>query len=91
MKRRSIWRNYNKPYVANHSIEWIQSGEKYYDRLVEIIAAANTEIHLQTYIFKADRTGRKIATALIDAAKRGVKIYILIDAYGSQDMSLELQ
>ena len=77
MKRRSIWRNYNKPYVANHSIEWIQSGEKYYERLVEIIGSAQTEIQLQTYIFNADTTGHKIAKALMNAAKRGASIYIL--------------
>jgi len=90
MKRRSIWRNYNKPYVANHSIEWIQSGEKYYDKLVEIIGTAQTEIQLQTYIFEDDKTGRKIAKALISSAKRGVGVYVLIDAYGSQGMSDEL-
>ena len=91
MKRRSIWRNYNKPYVTNRSAEWIQSGKKYYDRLVELIDSAQIEIHLQTYIFDDDSTGQILADALIRAAKRKVSIYILIDAYGSQSMSQAFQ
>lgn len=91
MKSRSIRRNFNKPYTPNRSVEWIQSGEKYYDKLVDIITSARSEIHLQTYIFNDDITGQKIANALINAAKRGVKIYILIDAYGSQGMSSVFQ
>ena len=84
MKSRSIRRNFNKPYTPNHSIEWVQSGKEYYDNLVQIINSAAEEIHLQTYIFNDDKTGKKIGDALISAANRGVKIYILIDAYGYQ-------
>ena len=91
MKSRSIRRNFNKPYTPNHSIEWVQSGKEYYDNLVEIINSASEEIHLQTYIFNDDKTGKKIGDALISAANRGVKIYILIDAYGSQGMSAAFQ
>ncbi|MFZ7115298.1 MAG: phospholipase D-like domain-containing protein [Bacteroidota bacterium] len=91
MKSRSIRRNYNKPYTPGHSIEWIQSGKEYYDNLVAIIDSASVEIQLQTYIFNDDRTGKKIGDALINAAKRGVNIYVVIDAYGSQGMSAAYQ
>jgi cardiolipin synthase len=91
MKSRTIRRNFNKPYTPNHSIEWIQSGKEYYDNLVQIIDSASAEIHLQTYIFNEDATGKKIADALLRAADRGVRIFVLIDAYGSQGMGNTFQ
>ena len=47
------------------------------------IEAAKQEIHLQTYIFKYDSTGIKIASALKRAAHRGVAVHLLIDGFGS--------
>jgi cardiolipin synthase A/B len=64
-------------------VELVFSGEDYFSRLSHIIANAKTEIHLQTYIFEHDSTGIEIAHALKKAALRNVKIYVLLDAYGS--------
>lgn len=54
-----------------------------------MINEAQVSIHLQTYIFDEDETGFTIADALMQAARRGVKVYILVDAYGSQNLSSE--
>lgn len=64
-------------------VELVHSGEDYFSRLLAIISLAQIEIHLQTYIFENDSTGIKIANALKEAASRQVKIYVLLDAYGS--------
>ncbi|WP_291122393.1 phospholipase D-like domain-containing protein [Flavobacterium sp. UBA6046] len=47
------------------------------------------EIHIQIYIFENDTTGKKIIEALKEAASRNVKIYILIDGFGSFSFPLE--
>ncbi len=65
----------------------VHSGADYFCCLEEIINAAKSEIHLQTYSFEDDETGHKIANALIAAAKRGVQVYMVLDAYGSKDIS----
>ena len=44
------------------------------------------EIHLQTYIFENDETGSSIAACLKEAAQRNVKVYVLLDAYGSASL-----
>ncbi|MGY8914389.1 MAG: phospholipase D-like domain-containing protein [Flavobacteriales bacterium] len=44
---------------------------------------AEKEIHLQTYIFENDETGNSIVACLKEAAQRKVKVYLLLDAYGS--------
>lgn len=67
----------------NRCPQLLHSGEEYFLRLKKIIRDAQKEIHLQTYIFEDDETGNDIAGCLKEAAQRNVKVYILIDAYGS--------
>ncbi|MCB1196769.1 MAG: PLDc N-terminal domain-containing protein [Deltaproteobacteria bacterium] len=51
------------------------------------IDQAQSVITLCTYIFDADAMGTEIVAALERAKKRGVKIYILIDAVGARHTS----
>ncbi|MEO5947747.1 MAG: phospholipase D-like domain-containing protein [Chitinophagaceae bacterium] len=64
-------------------IELVHSGDDYFLRMKNIIENAQEEIHLQTYIFENDETGRSIAACLKEAARRKVKVYVLLDGYGS--------
>ncbi|MEO6346679.1 MAG: phospholipase D-like domain-containing protein, partial [Aquaticitalea sp.] len=64
-------------------IELVHSGEDYFLRMKNIIENAQQEIHLQTYIFENDETGRSIGTCLKEAVRRKVKVYVLLDGYGS--------
>lgn len=75
------------PYKRGNSVVWIQSGEEYFDLLEKLIDSARQEIHLQTYIFSSDETGSKIADALIRAANRKIEVFLLVDAFGSKDLS----
>ena len=68
-------------------IKLIHSGDEYFVKMKEIIENAQEEIHLQTYIFENDETGNDIANCLKEAAHRNVKVYILLDAYGSSSLS----
>lgn len=72
-------------------IELVHSGHDYFVRLQNIISKAQSEIHLQTYIFENDSTGLEIANALKEAASRKVKIYLLPDAYGSSSLPDEFK
>jgi cardiolipin synthase len=74
-------------YIKANSVELIQSGEHYFNTCCELIESAKQEIHLQTYILAEDNTGKKITEALLNAAKRGIKITLLIDGYGSKELS----
>lgn len=72
--------------ASSHSITkmvLVPSGKDFFDRLLGIISNAQTELHLQTYIFENDTTGREVADALKMAAFRNVKVYVLLDGYGS--------
>lgn len=68
-------------------IRLVRSGFEYFDLLTQLIHAAQKSIHLQVYIYEDDETGKQIADALIDATKRGVNVFVVVDGYASQDLS----
>lgn len=59
--------------------------------LIEAIEAARDHVHLEYYIFRADRCGRRVLDALIAAAERGVRVRLLYDAYGSVGLGRHLR
>ena len=54
------------------------------DDLVAAIDAAADHVHLLFYIWLDDASGRKVAQAAIRAARRGVRVRAIIDAFGSR-------
>ncbi len=77
-------------YTSGHYIELLQSGEPFFSAVERIIDEAKHFIHFQTYIIDEDETGIRIINALIRAAKRGVRTYLLLDAFGTKYLSKEL-
>ena len=65
------------------------SGREYFDLTYQLLEEAKEEVHFQTYIFKEDETGHSMADALIRTAQSGVRVYLLADAYGSNDLAKE--
>ncbi|MEO6550837.1 MAG: phospholipase D-like domain-containing protein [Ferruginibacter sp.] len=74
-------------YVTQNKVKLIRGGSAYFDLLENIIGQAKDTIHLQVYIYDEDETGKRIARALIAAAKRNVNVYLLVDGYASQSLS----
>ncbi|MFY7732855.1 MAG: phospholipase D-like domain-containing protein [Bacteroidia bacterium] len=75
------------PFRYNNQLELLQSGNPFFEKLSELIKNATSEIHLQLYIFEPDETGKIIKNLLIEAAKRGINIYVVLDAYGSKNFN----
>ena len=72
--------------VDGHTLTLLRNGEEYFPRLIAAIDGATRSIYLETYIYAADATGRKVSDALQRAAKRGVAVRLLLDGYGSADL-----
>ena len=64
-------------------IELISDYAEGIERLLEDIGRAQRHVHLLYYIFRDDATGRRVAAALEEAARRGVNCRVLADGYGS--------
>ncbi len=82
-KRKNVYYGYTQ----HNKVKLVRGGKTYFDLLLQMIHKAKDTIHLQVYIFDDDETGKEIAEALIAAASRNVKVYLLVDGYASQVMS----
>lgn len=61
-------------------------GAATYDALLADIARAQHHVHLEYYIYTADRSGTALRDALIERARAGIAVRLLLDAVGSADM-----
>lgn len=77
-------------YLPADSVTLVKSGEDYFSRLVNLLDNAKETVHLQVYIFNGDETGQLVASALRRAALRGVKVWVMVDSYGSRDLPAEV-
>ncbi len=66
------------------SVELLVNGVQTYDALLAAFGRATHHIHLEYYIFEPDRTGTRIRDALIEQARRGIKVRLLLDRLGSK-------
>lgn len=89
MFQRATLKGASAAYSSHNTIKLVQGGGEYFDLLERMISSARYSIHLQVYIYDEDDTGRRIATALLAAASRGVKVYVLVDGYASKNLSGE--
>ncbi|HVM86913.1 MAG TPA: phospholipase D-like domain-containing protein [Puia sp.] len=74
-------------YTAINHVRLVKSGNEFFDALLSMIDAATESIHLQTYIYASDVTGRLVAAALKKAVDRNVAVYLLADGYASQSIA----
>jgi cardiolipin synthase len=77
-------------YTDGHFVELLQSGEPFFTANIKAIDDARQYIHFQSYIIDEDETGLRIIDALVRAAKRGVRTYLLLDAFGTKYLTGEL-
>jgi cardiolipin synthase A/B len=76
-------------FLTHNHAKLIRGGAEYFTLLHKLIDEAHVSIHFQTYIFDPDETGTAVAEALVRASQRGVKVYMLVDGFGSQQMDDE--
>ena len=77
----------NSHYVEHNHITLLHNGHAYFPKLEAAIETAQFEIYIETYIFEYDAIGIRIAEALKRAARRGVSVHLLLDGFGSQNLS----
>lgn len=76
--------------VAIASLRWLTGNREARERLLALIAGAQREVNLQSYIFDDDAVGRAVASALAGASARGITVRLLVDSLWSGHGSLSL-
>lgn len=77
---RAAWRDGNR-------VRLLENGEEFFPRVFEAIGQARAELLVETFILFEDQVGRPLQAALIAAARRGVRVDLTVDGYGSPDLS----
>lgn len=72
-------------FVRGNRIRLLETGVAYFPALIAAIGEAEHEVWLETYIFEDDETGQRVARALRGAARRGVRVQVLVDGFGSRE------
>jgi cardiolipin synthase len=66
-------------------VRLLVDGAAKYDALLADIRAATTHVHLEYYIYEPDHTGAALRDALVERARAGVKVRVLLDAVGAKN------
>lgn len=69
--------------TSGNAVRLLVDGREAFPAMLAAIAQARRTVHLETYILRADRTGRRFAEALAAAARRGARVRLIYDAVGS--------
>ena len=66
-----------------HQVQLLEGSGEYFPALIAALNAARSYVRLETYIFDLTGTGADVAQALMDAARRGVRVQVIVDGYGT--------
>lgn len=66
----------------NNKVEVLVDGYQFFPQLLRDIAAAESHIHIDIYIFKDDALGRLVSDALIAKRRQGLEVRIVYDDVG---------
>ncbi|PIV36140.1 MAG: phospholipase [Lysobacterales bacterium CG02_land_8_20_14_3_00_62_12] len=69
--------------TAPHAVNLLDDGQTALALRIHLIRSAKVSIELQSYIFETDDVGQLTLHELLDAARRGVKVRVLLDQLSS--------
>lgn len=58
-------------------------GDAFFKSLLDALGSARRSIQLESYIFERDELGQRVARQLVEAARRGVDVRVIVDGIGS--------
>lgn len=73
--------------ARGNRIRLLENGDNFYPAVFAAIGKAERRVILETFIWFEDGVGRQLHAAVLGAAQRGVQIEVLLDGYGSPDLS----
>lgn len=70
-----------------NSLELCINGEEFFPSVIEAIGQAKKEVIIETFILAEDKVGQQLQQAVIAAARRGVRVDLTVDDYGTWDLT----
>lgn len=72
--------------IGAHETEILRNGRELFPRMIEAIASAQTHIALEMYWVGADTIGATFRDLLIERARDGVEVRVMLDGFGSAEL-----
>ena len=69
--------------VPGNKIELLQNGDEYFPAMLSAIRSSRKTVNFEAYIVYSDEIGRQFRDALIERAKSGIEVRVLLDGIGS--------
>jgi len=73
--------------VDGNRLRLLDTGPRRLEALIALIERAERSLRIIYYIYRDDNSGRQVRAALLDAARRGVAVSLIVDAFGSDGAS----
>jgi cardiolipin synthase len=84
---RGLWRIAAADVSSGNRVQLLRDGPATFEAMLDLIAKARSRIALESYIFRSDMIGERFADALLEAAKRGIEVRVLMDWIGIRGTS----
>jgi cardiolipin synthase len=69
--------------AQGHRLTFFPAGVDRLAALTQHINSARESLAVMFYLFQADEAGTLVRDALVDAARRGIRVHLIVDAFGS--------
>jgi cardiolipin synthase A/B len=81
-------RQVREQFVEGNRVWLLRDGVEAFPAMLDAIANAERQVLLEMYWFASDKIGRRFASALSDAAARGVQVLLIFDSLGSWESDI---
>ncbi len=78
-KKRGKWK-------AGALVDLLVDAREFYPAIEKALAEAKKQVLLECYMLSSDSSGQRILRLLVQAARRGVKVWVVLDAVGSRKL-----
>ena len=86
--RRSMGVLLGPPIVEGNQVDTLLNGDQIFPAMLQAIRGAQHTITMETYIYWSESIGKEFSDAMIERARAGVKVHLMLDFIGSMKMDL---
>ncbi len=86
--RRSLGVLLGPPILEGNKVEVLLNGDQIFPSMLQAVRSAQKSITFETYIYWSETIGREFSEALMERARAGVKVHVMLDFMGSMKMDL---
>lgn len=73
--------------AASHAFRWLPTGAEAFEAMLQHIDRAQRSVAVEFYICRPGAVSDRFRTALVAACMRGVRVQLLLDAFGSAEVA----